>query len=189
MTSRREEAERSFADAQAELDEAAVQLAWGETQLDRCRSLLAAGNVLVLGMNGAGFGVQYASPGELAADLASGENLLLNAAVDQALADYGMTAEDFDLFATRIRGNLVALAGRFTRVSGIAEDAEDIVQESLTTLWGLLEKGYPVRDAEAMAVRITKTRCIDYYRRRRFHVQPDELMEGVMSATRGIEQA
>ena len=100
-----------------------------------------------------------------------------------------MTAQEFDLFATRIRGKLIALAGRFIRVSGMAEDAEDIVQESLTTLWGLLEKGYPVRDAEAMAVRITKTRCIDYYRRRRFHVQPDERMEGGMSATRGIEQA
>ena len=101
-----------------------------------------------------------------------------------------MTAQEFDLFATRIRGKLIALAGRFIRVSGLAEDAEDIVQESLTSLWGLLEKGYPVRDAEAMAVRITKTRCIDHYRRRRFHVQPpDERMGGGLSATRGIEVA
>ena len=102
-----------------------------------------------------------------------------------------MTAQDFDLFATRIRGKLVALAQRFIRASGIAEGAEDIVQESLTALWGLLKKGYPVRDAEALAVRITKTRCIDHYRRQHYRMQPfpDDRVEGGLSATRGIEQS
>ncbi len=95
LASRREEARQGFADAQAELDDAALQLAQGETQLDECRSLYAAGNALVMGVNGAGFGYRYASPGELAADLASGEDPLLSAGVDRALADYGMTAASF----------------------------------------------------------------------------------------------
>ena len=102
-----------------------------------------------------------------------------------------MTVREFDLFATRIRGKLVALASRFVRTSGIAEEAEDLVQESLSTLWGMLEKGYPVRDAEAMAVRITKTRCIDHYRRQHFRTQPilQDHLEGGLSAMRGIEES
>lgn len=102
-----------------------------------------------------------------------------------------MTAQEFDLFATRIRGKLTAMAGRFVRISGMAEEAEDFVQEALTTLWRMLEKGYPVRDAEAMAVRITKIRCIDHYRRQHLHRQPlpDNRMEGALPATQGIEQS
>lgn len=95
LASQREEARQGFADAQTELDEAALQLAQGETQLDECRSLYAAGNALVMGAGDAGFGFRYASPGELVADLASGENPLLSAGVDMALADYGMTAAAF----------------------------------------------------------------------------------------------
>lgn len=102
-----------------------------------------------------------------------------------------MTTQEFDLFATRVRGKLLGLARRFIRVSGVAEEAEDIVQESLTTLWRQLENGYPVRDAEAMAVRITKTRCIDHYRRQHLFTQqlPQDRIEGGFPATRGIEQA
>ena len=95
LASRREEAGQGFADAQAELDAAALQLEQGEAELDRCRSLFAAGNALVLGLNAAGLGMEYSSPGELAADLAAGENPLLAAAVDRALAEYGMTAASF----------------------------------------------------------------------------------------------
>ncbi|MBR3555826.1 MAG: ABC transporter permease [Oscillospiraceae bacterium] len=93
LAARREEAQQGFAAAQAELDEAAEQIAEGEMQLEQCRSLCAAGNALVLGINGAGFGMQYASPGELIADLSSGANPMLTAVVDNALADYDMTAD------------------------------------------------------------------------------------------------
>ena len=102
-----------------------------------------------------------------------------------------MTAQEFDRFATRIRGRLVALARRFVQASGMAEGAEDIVQESLALLWGQMEKGYPVRDPEALAVRITKTRCIDHYRRQHIRLQPllNDRVEGGLSATRGIDQS
>ena len=102
-----------------------------------------------------------------------------------------MTKQEFDLFATRVRDKLLGLTRRFIRVSGVAEEAEDIVQDSLTTLWRQLEKGYMVRDAEALAVRITKARCVDHYRRQHIVTQafPQERMEGGFPATRAIEQS
>ena len=65
-----------------------------------------------------------------------------------------MTRQEFDIFSERVRAKLLAVArsfGRFGRVDD--EDAEDVVQEALTALWGLSDSGYPVRDAEALAVK------------------------------------
>ncbi len=95
LASRKEEAAQGFADAQAELDEAAGQLAQGETRLDACRSLYGAGAAMAQGLNAAGLGVQYVSPGELVADLSAGTDPMLTAIVDRALADYDMTAASF----------------------------------------------------------------------------------------------
>ena len=61
-----------------------------------------------------------------------------------------MTKQEFGHISTRIRGKLVALARRFSRAAGTSDDAEDIAQEALVTLWELSEKGYPVRDAEVL---------------------------------------
>ncbi len=92
---RRETAERGFAEARAELEDAAEQLALGEAQLEQCRSLYAAGEALTSGINGVSPDRQYGSPGELIAVLSAGEDPLLNAAADRALADQGMTAASF----------------------------------------------------------------------------------------------
>ena len=43
--------------------------------------------------------------------------------------------------------------------------ADDVVQEALMALWELAEQDYPMRDAEALAVRITKNICISHYRK------------------------
>ena len=72
-----------------------------------------------------------------------------------------MTEQEFAYLSDRIRGRLTALARRFNRASGCDADAEDIVQDALLTLWQLSKKGYPIRDEEALAVKITKTRCIE----------------------------
>ena len=101
-----------------------------------------------------------------------------------------MTEQEFAYLSDRIRGKLTALARRFDRVSGCDADAEDIVQDALLTLWQLSEKGYPIRDAEALAVKITKTRCVERYRRRHLRFEPieDLSIAGGVSASSGVEE-
>lgn len=67
-----------------------------------------------------------------------------------------MTRQEFDTFTVKVRNKLLALAWRYKASTGLADDPEDIVQEALITLWRLITEGYPVRDAEAISVKITK---------------------------------
>ena len=101
-----------------------------------------------------------------------------------------MTEQEFAYLSDRIRGRLTALARRFNRASGMDEEAEDIVQDALVTLWQLSEKGYPVRDAEALAVKLTKTRCVERYRRQHIRFEPlsDQPVPGGFSATAGTDE-
>ena len=83
----------------------------------------------------------------------------------------------------------MTLVQRFNRSSGREEDEEDIVQDALMTLWQLSEKGYPIKDAEALAVKITKTLCVERYRRRhiQFELMEDQPIPGGLSATARTE--
>ncbi|MBR1538588.1 MAG: sigma-70 family RNA polymerase sigma factor [Bacteroidales bacterium] len=92
-----------------------------------------------------------------------------------------MTKQEFGQLSARIREKLVAIARRFDRATGSTSDeAEDVAQEALVTLWELSEKGYPVRDAEALAVRLTKNICVNHYRKRKLVFRP--LEEGLREA-------
>ena len=82
-----------------------------------------------------------------------------------------ITEQEFAQLSARIRSKLTALAQRFNRAAGLAGEAEDVAQEALITLWQLSEKGYPVRDAEALAVKITKNLCISRYRKQHLQFQ------------------
>lgn len=53
-----------------------------------------------------------------------------------------------------------------------SDESEDIVQESLLTLWQLLESGYPARDREALAIKITKNICVAHYRKAKIRTVP-----------------
>lgn len=101
-----------------------------------------------------------------------------------------MTEQEFAYLSDRIRGRLTALARRFNRASGLDAEAEDIVQDALVTLWQLAEKGYPVRDAEALAVKLTKTRCVERYRRQHIRFEPlsDQPVPGGYSATSDTDE-
>lgn len=90
-----------------------------------------------------------------------------------------MTQQEFGQLSTRLRGKLEALARRFTLTAGIGDEPEDIVQEALVTLWELSEKGYPIQNAEALAVRLVKNRCVDHYRKRKVFFSP--LEEGLQA--------
>lgn len=80
-----------------------------------------------------------------------------------------MNKEEFDIFARKVRPKLLALIHNYAINTGV--EAEDIVQEALLTLWELTEKDYPIRDAEALAVRITKSTCVAHYRKARPDIQ------------------
>ena len=101
-----------------------------------------------------------------------------------------MTEQEFSYLSHRIRGKLIALAKRFNRAAGCDGDAEDVVQDALVTLWQLAEKDYPIRDAEALAVKITKTCCVERYRRQHIRYEPIENMPVAdgSSAVSGTEQ-
>ena len=100
-----------------------------------------------------------------------------------------MTVQEFSYLTNRIRGKLMTLVQRFNRSSGREEDEEDIVQDALMTLWQLSEKGYPIKNAEALAVKITKTLCVERYRRRhiQFELLEDQPIPGGLSATARTE--
>lgn len=100
-----------------------------------------------------------------------------------------MTEQEFTYLSDRIRGKLIALVQRFNQASGRKGDEEDIVQDALMTLWQLSEKGYPIKDVEALAVKITKTLCIERYRRQhvRFEPMDDRPVPGGFSATARTE--
>lgn len=100
-----------------------------------------------------------------------------------------MTEQEFISLSIRIRGKLTALARRFNRSAGWDAETEDIVQDALVTLWQLSRDGYPVRDAEALAVKITKTCCVERFRRRHIRYEPldDQQFAGSFSAASGTD--
>ena len=70
---------------------------------------------------------------------------------------------EFEILTKRIRPKLLSVARNFTLASGMETD--DVVQEALMNLWELMEQDYPIRDAEALAIRITKNICVSHYRK------------------------
>lgn len=70
---------------------------------------------------------------------------------------------EFEILTKRIRPKLLSVARNFTLASGMETD--DVVQEALMNLWELMEQDYPIRDAEALAIRITKNICVSQYRK------------------------
>ena len=103
-----------------------------------------------------------------------------------------MTRQEFDIFSEGVRAKLFAVARSFSRFGrGGDGEVEDVVQEALAALWGLFDSGYPVRDAEALAVKITKNTCVAHHRRRRLLAQPlrGDAYDGGFPATAATDLA
>lgn len=83
-----------------------------------------------------------------------------------------MTEQELGHIALKCAGRLKALAVRFGKAADLAIDEDDVVQEALLALWNLSEKGYPVRNAEALLVKITKNICVSHYRKKRIDTEP-----------------
>ena len=101
-----------------------------------------------------------------------------------------MTEQEFGNIAREHNGRLKALARRFCRAADIAIDEEDIVQEALLAFWNLSEKGYPVRNVEALLVKITKNICVSHYRKRRLETESiaGDVFPGGTSAAVEVER-
>ena len=74
-----------------------------------------------------------------------------------------MNRKEFEIVTKKVRPKLLSVARNIELPSGI--EADDVVQEALVALWELAEQDYPMRDAEALAIKITKNICISYYRK------------------------
>lgn len=102
-----------------------------------------------------------------------------------------MTEQEFHILLAREWKPLAALAARFLHASGTESEAEDIVQEAVTTLWELSQKGYPIRDAKALVVRLTKNLCVERWRKqRRMEIKPlaDDNFEGGPTAESAVDE-
>lgn len=102
-----------------------------------------------------------------------------------------MTRREFETVSKELRADLARLAGRFISATGGPDEGEDIVQEALIALWELSEKGYPIRDAKALAIRITKNICVSRYRKRKLETLPvkDDSFPGGFRAEERVEAA
>ena len=71
-----------------------------------------------------------------------------------------MEKDEFEKLSIKLRPKLLSLARNFALSSEM--EADDVVQEAMMALWELVELDYPVRDAEALAVKITKNLSSTY---------------------------
>lgn len=101
-----------------------------------------------------------------------------------------MTRQEFEHIYSSIRSKLIGLAKRFSKSASIDLDAEDVVQEALIAFWELSEKGYPVRDPEALLVRITKNICVSRLRKQKLQVEPlvGDAVAGGFDASVGVDR-
>ncbi len=80
-----------------------------------------------------------------------------------------MDKDEFEILSTKIRPKLLSLARNFALSPEI--EADDVVQEALIAIWELVEQDYPVRDAKALAIKITKNICVSHYRKAHLDTQ------------------
>lgn len=80
-----------------------------------------------------------------------------------------MNKKEFEILTIKIRPKLLSVARNFALTAGI--EADDIFQEALMHLWELVEQDYPIRDVEALAVRMTKNICVSHYRKMHLETQ------------------
>ena len=100
-----------------------------------------------------------------------------------------MTQKEFENTIAGLRTKLLKMAKRFVWSSGTDIDAEDIVQDTLLSLWQLYDQGYPIQNPEPLAVKILKTKCIAEFRKDKPAIQTLEGVEqeGGESASISIE--
>ena len=97
-----------------------------------------------------------------------------------------MKAEQFTSVAFRLRPRLLAVAMQY---EADIDGAEDAVQEAMMRLWTAWEGLPEEKDAERLAVRLTKHACIDAYRQRQRLQRQKPKDEAMGIATTSVEDA
>lgn len=82
-----------------------------------------------------------------------------------------MTSKEFEIIYSSTREKLSRVVRRYCRAESFDLDEDDVIQEALMALWELSEQGYPVRNATALLLTITKNICVQRLRRRRLNVE------------------
>ena len=82
-----------------------------------------------------------------------------------------MTDREFENIYSSTREKLARVVRRYCRAESFDLDEDDVIQESLMALWELSEQGYPIRNATALLVTITKNICVQRLRRRHLEVE------------------
>lgn len=77
-----------------------------------------------------------------------------------------MTSKEFENIYSSTRAKLARVVRRYNRAESFDLDEDDVIQEALMALWELSEQGYPIRNATALLVTITKNICVQRLRRR-----------------------
>jgi len=80
-----------------------------------------------------------------------------------------MEKDEFEKLSIKLRPKLLSLARNFALPSEM--EADDVVQEAMMALWELVEQDYPVREAEALAIKIMKNICVSHYRKAHLDTQ------------------
>lgn len=78
-----------------------------------------------------------------------------------------MDNKEFEQMAMALRSRLTELCGRFLSSAHVAEEPEDLVQETLIRLWRMGERMDAYRSVEALAIMVAKNVCIDCLRQSR----------------------
>ncbi|MGN1221476.1 MAG: RNA polymerase sigma factor [Candidatus Cryptobacteroides sp.] len=87
-----------------------------------------------------------------------------------------MTNLEFEHIYLSARDKLIAIARRYGKAAAFDLDANDVVQEALMALWELSSKGYPIRNPEALLVKITKNICVNRFRKRKLQTSSLDLI-------------
>lgn len=78
-----------------------------------------------------------------------------------------MTGKEFEKIYSSTRERLAGIVRRYNKSESFDLAEDDVIQEALMALWELSERGYPIRNPEALLVTISKNICVGRLRKRK----------------------
>ena len=88
-----------------------------------------------------------------------------------------MEETEFEHIAQEMRPRLTAHCQRYLSAGTLAEEADDIVQETLVKLWKMHERLSEYQSIEALGMTIARNLCIDHLRRNKAQTTSLEQMK------------
>lgn len=88
-----------------------------------------------------------------------------------------MEETEFEHIAQEMRPRLTAHCQRYLSAGALAEEADDIVQETLVKLWKMRERLSEYKSIESLGMTIARNLCIDHLRRNKAQTASLEQMK------------